>query len=63
MTSDILQERDVRALLPAVTRPFLTKRATARLRRLWRGYWDRQARRATAVMLYALDDRTLAVRA
>jgi uncharacterized protein YjiS (DUF1127 family) len=27
---------------------------------LWRGYWDRQARCAIAVMLHAFDDRTLA---
>jgi uncharacterized protein YjiS (DUF1127 family) len=31
----------------------------ARMRRLWEAYWDRQARRATALMLEALDDRTL----
>ena len=46
--------------VPAITPLFSKKRATARLRRLWRGYWDRQARRAIAVMLHALDDRTLA---
>ena len=28
-------------------------------RRLWDAYWDNQARRATALMLEALDDRTL----
>ena len=28
--------------------------------RLWNAYWDRQARRATAVMLHVLSDRTLA---
>jgi uncharacterized protein YjiS (DUF1127 family) len=60
MTNGILPVRDVRALLPAITPPFSTKRAAARLRRLWRGYRDRQVRRAVAVMLHALDDRTLA---
>jgi len=30
------------------------------LLRLWSAYWDRQARRATAVMLHVLSDRTLA---
>ena len=30
------------------------------LLRLWNAYWDRQARRATAVMLHVLSDRTLA---
>lgn len=28
--------------------------------RLWNAYWDQQARRATAMILHALDDRTLA---
>jgi uncharacterized protein YjiS (DUF1127 family) len=36
------------------------RRAKQLLLRLWNAYWDRQARRATAVMLYALSDRTLA---
>jgi uncharacterized protein YjiS (DUF1127 family) len=60
MTNDVLSVRDVRAFRPAITPLFSKKRAAARLRRLWRGYWDRQARRAIAVMLHALDDRTLA---
>jgi uncharacterized protein YjiS (DUF1127 family) len=29
-------------------------------RRLWHTYWDHQARRATAMILQALDDRALA---
>ena len=36
------------------------RRAKQLLLRLWNAYWDHQARRATAVMLYALSDRTLA---
>jgi uncharacterized protein YjiS (DUF1127 family) len=60
MTYGILSVRDVRAAVPAITPPFSKKRAAARLRRLWRGYWDRQTRRAMAVMLHALDDRALA---
>jgi uncharacterized protein YjiS (DUF1127 family) len=60
MSNDVLSARDVRAFLPAITPSFSTKRAAVRLRRLWRGYRDYQARRAIAVMLYALDDRTLA---
>jgi uncharacterized protein YjiS (DUF1127 family) len=31
----------------------------ARARSLWAGYWDYQARRATALMLEDLDDRML----
>jgi hypothetical protein len=30
------------------------------LLRLWNAYWDRQARRATAVMLHVLSEGTLA---
>lgn len=30
-----------------------------RLRRLWAGYWERRARRATMALLSALDDTTL----
>ena len=29
------------------------------LRRLWAGYWERRARRATMAVLSALDDSTL----
>ena len=29
-------------------------------RQLWCAYWDHQARRATIMLLYALDDRALA---
>lgn len=39
--------------------PALGKRLAARAQRLWAAYWDRQARRATALTLEALDDRTL----
>ena len=60
MTNDVLPARDVRAFLPAITPTFSKKRAAACIRRLWRGYCDRQARRAIAVLLHALDDRTLA---
>jgi uncharacterized protein YjiS (DUF1127 family) len=60
MTNAVLSARDVRALLPAITTPAARKRAAVVLRRVWRTYWDRQTRRATAVMLYALSDRTLA---
>ena len=30
------------------------------VRRLWHAYWSHQAKRATALMLQALDDRALA---
>ena len=30
------------------------------VRQLWRAYWDYQARRATIMLLHALDDRALA---
>ena len=36
------------------------RRVKQGLVRLWNAYWDHQAPRATAVMLYALSDRTLA---
>jgi uncharacterized protein YjiS (DUF1127 family) len=35
------------------------QRVKQQLLRLWNAYWDRQARRATAVMLHVLSDRTL----
>lgn len=52
--------RDVRIFMPGVAPKFSGRRAAAAIRRLWRAYWDYQARRAMAVMLYALNDRTLA---
>jgi uncharacterized protein YjiS (DUF1127 family) len=60
MTNDALSARDARVLSPAVTPIPSTKRPSVRLRRAWRGYLERQAQRAVAVMLYAMDDRTLA---
>jgi uncharacterized protein YjiS (DUF1127 family) len=60
MTRGILSVRDGRASRPAITSLLSKKRTAALLRRICRGYWDRQARRAIAVMLYALDDRMLA---
>ncbi len=35
-------------------------RVSSTARRLWHAYWDHQARRATAMILQALDDRALA---
>jgi uncharacterized protein YjiS (DUF1127 family) len=35
------------------------QRLVTRSRRLWRTYWNRRARRATVLMLEALDDRSL----
>ena len=35
-------------------------RAAQTSRRLWRAFWDYQARRATAMILHALDERALA---
>jgi uncharacterized protein YjiS (DUF1127 family) len=60
MTGSALSARDARVLSPAVTPIPSTKRAAVRLRRAWRGYLEHQAQRAVAVMLYAMDDRTLA---
>lgn len=34
-------------------------RTGASLRRAWRGYWERRARRATILILCSLDERTL----
>jgi len=59
MTDNVLSDydetfsSDLRGLAP----PWRPKHA---LLRLWNTYWDYQARRATAVILYALDDRVLA---
>jgi uncharacterized protein YjiS (DUF1127 family) len=60
MIDSALSARDARVLSPTVTLIPSTKRAAVRLRRAWRGYLDSQAQRAVAVMLYAMDDRTLA---
>ncbi len=60
MTEAVPFTRDVRIFVPGVAPNFRWKRAAAAVRRLWRAYWDRQGRRATAVILYALNDRTLA---
>ncbi len=38
----------------------LPRRAAVTLRLLWRAYWEDRVRRATAVILHKLDDRTLA---
>lgn len=43
----------------AAGRPALRTRAAAFARRGWRTYWDRRARKATVLILHALDDRTL----
>lgn len=37
----------------------LAQEVAARIRGLWQAYWDYQARRATVLMLAALDDRVL----
>jgi uncharacterized protein YjiS (DUF1127 family) len=39
--------------------PTLRARAAAIARRGWRAYWERQARRATVLILCSLDERTL----
>lgn len=43
----------------SVDRPTLRARAVALARRGWRTYWERRARRATALILHSLDERTL----
>jgi uncharacterized protein YjiS (DUF1127 family) len=60
MTDTVLTSRDARLFVPGLTPRFTRKRAVAAIRRMWRAYCDRQARRATAVIMHALDDRTLA---
>jgi len=52
--------RDARLFVPGIAPRFSRKRAAAAIRRMWRAWCDRQARRATAVIMHALDDRTLA---
>ena len=37
----------------------LAARARQLIRRRWRAYWDRRARKATVLLLQALDERTL----
>ena len=59
MTDTVPTTRDVRLFVPAIAPQFSKQRAIASIRRVWRGYWDYQARRATGAILYALDDRTL----
>jgi uncharacterized protein YjiS (DUF1127 family) len=39
--------------------PSLPARASSLLRRAWRVYWERRARRATIMILHSLDCRTL----
>lgn len=59
-TSNALFVREAGSL-PARARshaPFA--RITSIVRQLWRAYWDYQARRATVMLLHALDDRALA---
>ena len=47
--------------LPANSRNHASLAFIARAtRQLWHAYWDRQARQATIMLLYALDDRALA---
>jgi uncharacterized protein YjiS (DUF1127 family) len=49
-----------RATSPSIDRSRATIGNFARLaERLWMSYWDRQARRATMLLLESLDDRTL----
>ena len=59
MTDAVPLSRDVRMFMPGVAPKFSRRRAAAAVRKTWRTYWGRQAQRATAVMLYALNDRTL----
>jgi uncharacterized protein YjiS (DUF1127 family) len=37
----------------------LAARARQLIRRRWRAYWDRRARKATVLLLHSLDERTL----
>jgi uncharacterized protein YjiS (DUF1127 family) len=37
----------------------LAARAGQHIRRHWRAYWDRRARKATVLLLHSLDERTL----
>jgi uncharacterized protein YjiS (DUF1127 family) len=39
--------------------PAPTRRLTGFVRRWWRAYWDWRARKATILILHALDRRTL----
>ena len=60
MTETVFSARDVRIFMPGIAPRFSKMRAAATLRRLWRAYWDYHTRRATVVILHALDDRVLA---
>src|ERR1700754_5004555 len=60
LTAHDARLRDARFFVPGLLPRFSRKRAAAAIRRMWRAHCDRQARRATAVIMHALDDRTLA---
>jgi uncharacterized protein YjiS (DUF1127 family) len=57
-TSNTIAE-PCRAAPPGSWLSRLAQDLAARVRSLWVAYWDYQARRATALMLEALDDRML----
>jgi hypothetical protein len=59
MSDPVLPVRDVRAFTSAIARRLSPRRAARRVRRLWRDYWDYQAGRAIAVILYVLDEGSL----
>jgi uncharacterized protein YjiS (DUF1127 family) len=59
-TSNVLVVRQAEALSARSGLRAFADHAGDVLRRLWRGYWDYQARRATAMLLHMLDERALA---
>jgi uncharacterized protein YjiS (DUF1127 family) len=58
-TSNALFVREAGSLPARARNHAVFARVTSIVRQLWRAYWDYQARRATIMLLYALDDRAL----
>lgn len=60
MTACLTRIKPSHQLTPEIRRnPTLAGRAAALVRRGWRYYWQRRARRATVLILCSLDRRTL----
>jgi uncharacterized protein YjiS (DUF1127 family) len=59
-TSNAIFVREAGSLPARARSHAVSARISSIVRQLWRAYWDYQARRATIMLLHALDDRALA---
>ena len=59
-TSNAILAREAGALPARARNHAVSARISSIVRQLWRAYWDYQARRATIMLLHALDERALA---